>query len=125
MVSLHWRLGVSVPRSSHGWLLLKSLPPPRTCLQVHPLSRVHTALTLLQGGLQLAGCQTRIWVLPKALISSLKQSLGAGMPGGSTPTANDVLGALLASSMAWLEPQRVASRGGLNLHVVVNARGGG
>lgn len=80
-------------------------------------------MTLIKGGLHMMACQTRLWVLPSTLIASLKQRVV--LPGGSSPTTNDILGALLVASMAWLEPCRVQRRGGLNLHVVVNARGGG
>jgi hypothetical protein len=69
----------------------------------------------------MAACRTQSWLLPRAAISDLKARLGPGLP--APPTANDLLCALLAGAAAWLGPGRVAERGGLNVNVVINARG--
>ena len=72
----------------------------------------------------LISCEARDWVLPRAVIGRLKAELGTALaPGGAGLTANDVLSSLLVASVAWADPARVAARGGLNVHIVVNARG--
>jgi hypothetical protein len=64
------------------------------------------------------------WLLPKPAIEALKVTLAGSLPNGKAPTANDVLSGLLTASLARLEPERVAKRGGMTSWVVVNARGG-
>jgi hypothetical protein len=83
-------------------------------------------MAMLTGGLVgMMACQTRTWLLPRPAIAALKARLGTAMAweGKGAPTANDVLSAVLAASVAWVTPGKVARRGGLNVHVVVNARG--
>jgi hypothetical protein len=92
---------------------------------VDVLSRRQNVLMLGKGLLGMAGCESRSWVLPRAAIDGLKARLSGAAGGGAAvqPTTNDVLSALVAASVAWVSPGKVARRGGLNAHVVVNSRG--
>ena len=98
-----------------------------------PFCRVTSAEMLARSLWSLAGCCTEVWRLPRATIAALKYRLAGAMQGGTaqadgaaiaaTPTANDLIGAMLAAAAAWLDPTRVARRGGLHVNVIANLRG--
>ncbi|KAI8470212.1 MAG: hypothetical protein J3K34DRAFT_521561 [Monoraphidium minutum] len=97
--------------------------PRPAAWHVDVLSRRQNAHMVGRGVLSALGAETRTWLLRKSAVAGLKGRLAAAMPGGAPPTANDVIAALVAASTAWAGPRKVAARGGLNAHVVVNARG--
>ncbi|KAI8475250.1 MAG: hypothetical protein J3K34DRAFT_72256 [Monoraphidium minutum] len=98
--------------------------PRPAAWHVDVLSRRQNASMLWRGVVSAINAETRTWVLPRAAIDGLKAALSGAMPaGGRGATANDVIAALVAAGAAWAGPRKVACRGGLNAHVVVNARG--
>ncbi|GBF96615.1 hypothetical protein Rsub_09361 [Raphidocelis subcapitata] len=89
--------------------------------EADPFCRISGTGMLAKMFWSVVGCRTQSWLLPRAAISDLKARLGPGLP--APPTANDLLCALLAAATAWLVPEKVAARGGMNVNVVINARG--
>jgi hypothetical protein len=99
-------------------------PPPPPAPQSDPFCPLRGTALVARLLYEIGGSRSQTWLLPRAALDRLKASLGGDFPPGSPgPTANDVMSALLLGAGAWLTPERVEARGGMNLVVVINARG--
>ncbi|KAI8471326.1 MAG: hypothetical protein J3K34DRAFT_507115 [Monoraphidium minutum] len=90
---------------------------------VDVLSRAQNAAMLLYGMVSVINARTQAWLLRRRVADELKARLGGAMSKGAPPTGNDVISVLVVASAAWANPRKAAARGGLNAHIVVNARG--
>ncbi|GBF95827.1 hypothetical protein Rsub_08263 [Raphidocelis subcapitata] len=88
-----------------------------------PFSRLSSIAMLSKLFFSLPASRSQTWLLPRSVVNDLKARLGSDLPRGAAPTANDVVSALLLATVAAVEPERVAARGGMNLQLIVNARG--
>ncbi|GBF94694.1 hypothetical protein Rsub_07430 [Raphidocelis subcapitata] len=88
-----------------------------------PTSRIPTCVTAAKWLWINPESRAQTWLLPRTAIDALRARLGAAGARAAL-SANDVVSALALAAAAWLDPARVEARGGANLHVVVNGRGG-